>query len=177
MKAPTISSASVTGEQGGETATSLKSDLPGVDHPFWKGADQTMQDVFRDYAGGKPIAEIAKERGKTELQASNIVNRMKARFARMGVSDPTPPITGQSASHGAANPDEQERKRLKEHRTLLMDTIKWARMEGDQEFLDSIRRAIAGTTLESLLDEDDESRADSTEVDPNPKDHEQTNKP
>jgi hypothetical protein len=40
----------------------------------------------------------------TEKAVLNIVSRMKYRFAKMGVPDPTPPITGQSASGGASKP-------------------------------------------------------------------------
>jgi ribosomal protein S27E len=42
------------------------SDLPGDDHPVWKGPDQIMLDVFRDYAKGKSMDQIAKDRNVTE---------------------------------------------------------------------------------------------------------------
>jgi GNAT superfamily N-acetyltransferase len=86
------------------SSASRASDLPGDDHPVWASLPPEMRGVFRDYAAGKSMPEIAKARKLSDRAVFNIVTQMKARFAKNGVPDPTPPVSGTRPAGAAPKP-------------------------------------------------------------------------
>ncbi len=77
-----------------------ESDLPEDNHPAWSNLPPEMREVFRDYAGGKPVPDIAKDSGLSEKAVSNIIGVVQKRFAKDGVPDPTAPIGGTTPASG-----------------------------------------------------------------------------